>query len=167
MILNFTAAGFTCLTIFFGYNAAYDVNYFVAHIYIALIAASLTILGQVAIFFYLLATGASIKEAFHEYKIDFGRDALKETREFKKKVFPFAMFTILLAIAVTALGGAVHTGMISQHVHGTAAWCLACCTIFSTFNAGKCFKKNKPLIMKVIEVTTLHSQAMEGKTVQD
>lgn len=148
-ILNLAGSGFLGLTIFFGYRASYDVNNFVVHIYIALFAASLTIMGQVAIFFYLLATGSSIKEVAND--LDFGIDVFKETRRFKSRTFPFAMLTILLVIATTAMGGAVHTGIILPYIHGSAAWVAICASLFSTLNASKSFKKNKALIMRVIE----------------
>ncbi len=149
-IINFTGCGFIAATMFFGFMAGHAVNTFIVHVYIALFAASLTILGQVAIFFYLLATGASIKESVGT--VDFGElDAIKETRYFKKKAFPFAMLGIMFAIAVTALGGAVHTGLISTHIHAAVAFCALGINIFSTINAGKCFERNKVLIMKVIE----------------
>ena len=157
-VLNFTACGFLGMTIFFGYQASYSVNNFVIHIYMALFAASLTIMGQVAIFFYLIATGASIKESASE--IDFGGvDVFKETKSFKKNTLPFAMLTILLAIATTAMGGAVHTGMLMPYIHGIAAWVTICVCMFSTLNAGKSFKKNKVLIMRVIEAGSQESKA--------
>ena len=152
MVLNFVGSVFLGATIFFGYIASYDVKNFIIHIYVALFAASLVILGQVAIFFYLIATGASIKESASE--LDFGVDVFKETGSFKKKVFPFAMVAILLVIATTAMGGAVHTGVLMPYVHGTIALVTISVTIFSTLNAGKCFKKNKVLILKVIEAAS-------------
>lgn len=150
-ILNFTGSGFIALTMFFGYFAGYDVDYFVIHIYMALFAASLVIMGQVAIFFYLIATGASIKESAAE--IDFGADVdvFKEIGSFKKKTFPFAMLTILLAIATTAMGGAVHTGVILPYIHGIVAWTTFGVSLFSIINAGKYFRMNKVFIAKVIE----------------
>lgn len=149
--INFVGCGFICATIFLGYSAGVDVNYFVLHIYFALGSASLALLGQVAIFFYLLATGASIKESASE--IDFGMDAIRETKNFKMKTFPFAMLSILFLIATTALGGAVHTKVVAPYIHSSVAWGALCATIFSTINAGKYFAKNKALIMKVIDTS--------------
>jgi len=151
IVLNLIGSVLIGSTIYFGYTAAYDVKYFVTHIYMALIAASMVILSQVAIFFYLIATGASIKEAAREKGIDFGVDVFKETGRFKKKAFPFAMLAILLAIATTAMGGAVHTGVLLPYIHGIVSWCTVCACIFSAVNAAKCFKENKLLIMKVID----------------
>ncbi len=155
-ILNFVASGFFLITISFGYVAGHSVDYFVAHIYIALIAASLMLLGQVAIFFYLLATGASIRESAH--LIDNGQDAVNQTKYFKKKTFPFAMLSILFIIGTTALGGAVHTRVVMPYVHSSVAWTCLCVTLFSTINAGKYFTKNKELILKVIEITPLRDK---------
>lgn len=152
-MLNFIGCGILCVTIFFGYCAGYEVNYFITHIYVALIAASLTLLGQVAIFFYLLATGASIKEMVNEIDFGEGVDAIKETKIFKMKTFPIAMLSIIFLIATTALGGAVHTGVVMPWIHGAVAWTALGVSLYSTINAGKYFERNKVLIMKVIENT--------------
>ena len=151
IILNIIGSALIGTTIFFGYSAGYDVSYFVTHIYMALFASSMVILSQVAIFFYLIATGASIKESAREKDIDFGVDVFKVTGGFKKKAFPFAMLAILLAIATTAMGGAVHTGVLMPYIHGIVAWCTICASIYSAINAASCFKKNKVLILKVID----------------
>lgn len=150
-IINFVASGFLGLTIFFGYRATFDIHLFIIHIYIALFSASLAILGQVAIFFYLLGTGASIKEAANE--LSFGKEAVNEARSFKKKTFPFAMLAILLVIATTAMGGAAHTGVVLPYVHGIVAWTALCGNIFAIINAGKYLKMNKLLIKRVIETS--------------
>lgn len=148
-ITNLVACSFLGLTIFFGYSAEYGINLFITHIYIALFSASLAIIGQVAIFFYFLASGASIKESAN--KLSFGGEAVSQTRYFKKRTFPFAMLTIFLVIAATAMGGAAHTGRVLPYIHGIVAWTALCSNIFSIINAGKYLKLNRSLIQKVIE----------------
>jgi len=71
--------------------------------------------GIVAAMFYLVTTGAAVKEAVVENKLP--KELYRRTAVLKKKLFPWCMAVIVLLIGTTIIGGAVHTGLLDAKYH--------------------------------------------------
>ncbi|TBR21236.1 MAG: hypothetical protein EPO63_08890 [Candidatus Nitrosotenuis sp.] len=119
------------------------------HIPMGLLAAVIGLFGLVAAMFYLVVTGASIKEAVA------GRGISKEyflrTAPLKKTLFPFCMATITLLIAMTVLGGAVHVGKVDWKVHLFFALATVIAYYYTIRKMKDVFQKDRELIADVLE----------------
>jgi hypothetical protein len=87
-------------------------DWFTGHMVIAIIAALFTLLVHCLIFTYFLGTGRWVKEVGRAYQLPDGDLPLK-TREFKRKVFPPALFAMLSTIAAVASGAGAQTSLTS------------------------------------------------------
>lgn len=92
------------------------------HFLLGLFAALLTLLVHCIIFTYFLGTGRWVKEVTLAYGLP-DEPLHKQTRELKRRVFPPALFAMLIAIATAAAGAAAHVGVWPWLVHATCA-CL-------------------------------------------
>jgi hypothetical protein len=79
-----------------------------AHFVFGLFTVVFTLLVHCLIFTYFLGTGRWVKEVARAYQIpDEGYP--RATREFKRQVFPPALFSMLIAIAAAAAGAGAQT----------------------------------------------------------
>jgi len=85
------------------------------HVLTGFSACLLGMFGLVAAMFYIITTGAAIREALQEKKLsgDFNR----RSANLKKNLFPWCMASITLLLTVTVVGGGVHVGKIPANVH--------------------------------------------------
>lgn len=81
------------------------------HLLGGMLAAVLIIFTHVLIIFYLIGTGLDIREAVEEDEEKL-RKYVPLTRRLKKRVFPWACFSILLIIVAALLGAEVHSRLI-------------------------------------------------------
>ncbi len=119
------------------------------HIPLGLIAVVIGLFALVAAMFYLVVTGASIKEAVAGKGI--ARDYFERTKPLKKTLFPFCMMTVTLLIAMTVLGGAVHVGKVDWKAHlffALATVVSYYCTIRKIKDV---FQKDRELIADALE----------------
>jgi hypothetical protein len=89
-----------------------QMNWFTGHMAVGIIAALFTLLVHCLIFTYFLGTGRWVKEVGRAYQLPDGDLPLK-TREFKRRVFPPALFAMLSTIAAVASGGGAQTSVTS------------------------------------------------------
>jgi hypothetical protein len=85
---------------------------FTAHMIVGLAAAILTLLVHCIIFTYFLGTGRWVKEVARAYALP-DAELPKRTREFKRTVFPPALFAMLSVIAAVASGAGAQTSTVS------------------------------------------------------
>lgn len=90
---------------------------FAWHMVIGLAAAVFTLMLHCLIFTYFLGTGRWVKEVAGAYQLP-DQDLPKLTREFKRAVFPPALFAMLGAIAAVASGAGAQTA--SESIWGLA-----------------------------------------------
>jgi 4-hydroxybenzoate polyprenyltransferase len=81
------------------------------HIMAALATVVLGLFSQSMTMFFFIGTGKEIKEKTSE------RDVIAQTREFKSRVFPAAMYAMIALMATFILGGGVHTGKLPIWTH--------------------------------------------------
>jgi hypothetical protein len=75
----------------------------------------LSIFTHAIIMFYFIGTGSRIKEVVKEFRLDAG--LYRRTLEFKARVFPLSMLTMLVIMASYIIGGGTHT-----HFPWTPPW---------------------------------------------
>jgi hypothetical protein len=87
-------------------------TWFSIHMIVGMAAALLTLLVHCLIFTYFLGTGRWVKEVARAYALP-DAELPKRTREFKRRVFPPALFAMLSAIAAVASGAGAQTSLTS------------------------------------------------------
>jgi hypothetical protein len=93
---------------------------FIVHFFIGLFTA-IGILGvHCIIFIYFLGTGRWVKEVTLAYQMP-DEPHHKQTRELKRKVFPPALYAMLIGIAAAAAGAGAQTQVWPWYVHMTLA----------------------------------------------
>jgi hypothetical protein len=87
-------------------------NWFTGHMASAIVAALFTLLVHCLIFTYFLGTGRWVKEVGRAYALP-DAELPKQTREFKRRVFPPALFAMLSVVAAVASGAGAQTSLDS------------------------------------------------------
>lgn len=91
---------------------------FLTHFYLGLATAIVGLLVHCLIFTYFLGTGRWVKEVGIAYKLKDG-DLPKTTRELKRRVFPPALYAMLICIATAAAGAGAQLQAWPKFVHAT------------------------------------------------
>jgi amino acid permease len=89
-------------------HQALSVGPFAAHMIAGIVSAVFALLVHCLIFTYFLGTGRWVKEVARAYHLP-DDDMPKLTREFKRQVFPPALFAMLSVIAAVASGAGAQT----------------------------------------------------------
>ena len=89
------------------------------HFLFGVFATFLVTLAHSMTMFYFIGTGKQVKDLVVNDTM--GSAFIQRTRVFKARVFPPALWAMLLTMAVTILGGGVHTRLIPHWVHGILA----------------------------------------------
>lgn len=90
------------------------------HFLVGLLTAVSTLLVHCIIFTYFLGTGRWVKEVGLAYRLADER-LPRETRELKRRVFPPALFAMLIVIATAAGGQGAQMGVWHWSIHATLA----------------------------------------------
>jgi hypothetical protein len=83
-------------------------NWFSWHTVFSIFTAVLTLLVHSLLFTYFLGTGRWVKEVARTYQLP-DQDIPRQTREYKRKAFPPALFAMLAVIAAVASGAGAQT----------------------------------------------------------
>lgn len=94
---------------------------FLVHFFLGLITALAVLLVHCIIFTYFLGTGRWVKEVSLAYQLP-DEPWHKLTRELKRKTFPPALFSMLIAIAAAAAGAGAQLQAWPWYVHATLAF---------------------------------------------
>ena len=85
------------------------------HVLYGFFATFLVTLSQSMTMFYFIGTGKQVKDLVIEHSITEG--FVQRTKAFKTRVFPPALWAMLLTMATMILGGGVHTRVLPSWVH--------------------------------------------------
>lgn len=90
-------------------------NLLIYHIIAGFSACLLGLFGLVSAMFYLITTGAAVREALRGKKNSAGFN--RRMANLKKNLFSWCMASIFLLLTATVVGGGVHVGKIPAYVH--------------------------------------------------
>lgn len=96
-------------------------NVYLVHFFLGLVTTLGLLLAHCLIFTYFLGTGRWVKEVTLAYKLP-DEPWHKETRELKRKTFPPALYSMLIAIATSAAGAGAQLQAWHWTVHATLAF---------------------------------------------
>lgn len=91
------------------------------HVLLAIPTVLLSLFAQSMVIFYFIGTGKLIKDETAAYPPAEKEAVRRALREFKARTSPAATFSLLSAIAVFVLGGAVHTAALRPWTHLASA----------------------------------------------
>ena len=124
-------------------------NLFIAHFYLGLATAILNLLVHCLIFTYFLGTGRWIKEVGIAYRLDDG-DLPKATRELKRRVFPAALYAMLVGIATAAAGAGVDIKAWPWYVHAALGTLTLLVNIWAFRVEFQCLSENARVLTAVL-----------------
>jgi len=120
------------------------------HIPMGLGAVFLGMFGLVAAMFYLITTGAAVKEAVISNNLP--KELYARTAQLKKNLFPWCGATIVLLIMLAVVGGAIHVGIVPPYVH-TLATLLVLAVYYKTNSRMKLdFQENREIMADALEL---------------
>jgi hypothetical protein len=114
------------------------------HFLAALGTTTLLVMAHSFILFFLIATGASLKEI--EKERGWGDSFRRRTIGLKGRVFPIATLTLLLVMANFILGAAVHTRALPPIVHLVLALCTLAASLLTLYREYRVLGDNNRLI---------------------
>lgn len=88
---------------------------FAVHFFCGMVSGVLTLLVHSIIFTYFIGTGRWLKETVKAYGL--ADSIVRQTRRFKARTSPVALFSMLLVIAAAVMGAAADTGRIATTWH--------------------------------------------------
>jgi hypothetical protein len=119
------------------------------HILFALPAMIISMFAHSMTLFYFIGTGSQIKELAKEKNLP--KDYVDRTKHFKRRVFPWAMYTMLAVMLTFILGGGVHTGSIPAWVHRTLAFGALLMSVVAAFVETEFVLRNVKLADEVLK----------------
>lgn len=116
------------------------------HVAYAIPTVLLSLFSQSMVIFYFIGTGKLVKEEIAPYPEPQRRAILSALRRFKAKTSPAATFSLLSAIAVFVLGGAVHTSALPKWTHFSSAILAAAMHAWALLAEWRIFGENHRLM---------------------
>lgn len=154
--LNMFSAALVAAAIVFGLAVPMEGTPLHWHIATGLCAVVLGMFSLVAAMFYLVVTGNAIREAVKKQKLP--AELFHRTRDFKAKLFPLCMGTIILLITMTVLGAAVHVEKVSKYVHLAFAIVTLVMYVFTIRSMKRNFHQNTVLVADTIDAVDAVTQ---------
>jgi len=96
--------------------------------------------------FYFIGTGRLVKDEIAAWPEERRRPVLAALRRFKARTSPPATFSLLAALVVFVVGGAVHTQALPGWTHLSAAILAVVCHAWALFAEWKVFAENHRLM---------------------
>lgn len=124
-------------------------NIFLIHFCLGLTTAIVGLLVHCLIFTYFLGTGRWVKEVAIAYK--FTDELPKITRELKRRVFPPALYAMLICIAAAAAGAGAHLQEWPWQVHATLATLTLIINFWAFSVEFDCLNTNARVLVAVLD----------------
>lgn len=106
----------------------------------------LSLFSQSMVIFYFIGTGRLVKDEIAGWPEERRRPILAALRRFKARTSPPATFSLLAAIAVFVVGGAVHTRALPSWTHLSASVLAVACHAWALGAEWKTFVENHRLM---------------------
>lgn len=128
---------------------------------------AILLIGTVVLtMFYFITTGSSIKQWVKEYDLD--PQLYKETKVFKKNLFPFLFLSSVFAVGTGIYGGAVDAGMEPGWLHGLWAYISWGLFLFAFTRFSRSAQQNRLLMEKVYNLIQTPAESdQESKSVSE
>ncbi len=154
IVLNACALAGLVLAAWFGYGVSAAVAEaasreavgaaFRPHLFFALGSTIVAIFAQSMTFFYFIGTGKSIKVAVAEYGLDSAH--VDQTRDFKRRTSPAALWALLAVMAAFVLGGGAATRAVPAGVHHVVALAAILLQGYATLVGAQVIRTNMELL---------------------
>ena len=117
----------------------------IVHFYYGLATTVCCLFTHCFVFFYFIGTGQGIREGVLAHRLD--GDAIKKTKKFKGKTFPFALFSMIFMIVAAVVGGGIRFGSSSKTAH--LVWIIVALlfNFFSFFQEARVILQNRRLMI--------------------
>lgn len=119
------------------------------HLLAGLFSAIFCCLVHAIVFAHFIGSGKWLKRGAEAAVMPDTEHIVKRTKRFKGKTFPFALFSMLFAVATAVLGGAADQGAVSPGVHFTLAILTLAINVVATIMERSAIRENSSLITKV------------------
>jgi hypothetical protein len=119
------------------------------HIVLGLTASMLGMFGLVGAMFYLITTGAAVREAVEEHGLS--GELYQRTRQLKKDSFPWCMSAILVMLVTTVVGAGVQVEKIPGYVHLILSIATVVLYLKAIRQMKRDFYKNKIIMADVLD----------------
>ncbi len=116
------------------------------HVGLAIPTVLLSLFSQSMVIFYFIGTGRLVKDEIASWNEERQRPILKALRRFKARTSPPATFSLLAAIAVFVIGGAVHTRALPSMTHLAASLLAVGLHIWAFAAEWRVFAENNALM---------------------
>jgi len=122
---------------------------FGSHFSAGVFTALFTCLVHSIVFTYFIGTGKWIKEEVAKARLR-AEDWIPQTKAFKMKTSPLALYSIILILVTSFLGASVqnHASMWMYWLHKSAAYLTLVFNVFSFYIEGKVIAENSNLLAR-------------------
>lgn len=119
------------------------------HLLAGLFAAIFCCLVHAIVFAHFIGSGKWIKKGVEAAGLDAA--IVKRTKKFKGKTFPFALFSMVFAVATAVLGGGADAGSVAPAVHAGFAVVTLAMNAVATWIERSTILENGAIIARVAE----------------
>ncbi len=119
------------------------------HVAVGLAASLLGMFGLVGAMFYLITTGAAVREAVGENNLS--KELYARTRQLKKSTFPWCMAAIVVMLVTTVAGAGVQVDIIPAYIHLILSIATLAVYLKAIRRMKKDFYKNKLIMADVLD----------------
>ncbi len=116
------------------------------HVRWAIPTVLLSLFSQSMVIFYFIGTGRLVKDEVATYPEETKTRVLAALHRFKARTSPPATFSLLAAVAVFVLGGAVHTRALPSWTHLAASVAAVAVHLWAFLAEWKAFAENNRLM---------------------
>lgn len=117
------------------------------HIILGLLGSLLALFSVVITMFYFIGTGSAVKEGVQDYELD--QRYYQMTLKYKKKFFPVMTLSLIVYIALPAVGAAVTVDYLGPGLHRMVAYLTFVTHAYITYKGWEFIFENDRVVATV------------------
>jgi len=129
------------------------------HLLSGLFAAIFCCLVHAIVFAHFIGSGKWIKKGAYAAELPDAEAIVKRTKRFKGKTFPFALFSMLFAVATAVIGGGADQRSVSPVVHLVLAILTLAMNVLALFFERSAILENGRIIARVSDANRARVEA--------